>query len=220
MPSQRGHPYWGWRFAGWALHYIQDLTQPYHASVLPGVGVPTMLWINTLDLAGFHTRKVHAVNLVTNRHLAIENYQLYRLRDAYLRGRADDAALRALRDTSGDGRIGPYTDASPRDVVTRDAHAYADTLDAMLERSLPAPLHRRPSYVFGETEPGIDLHALVARSAPAAEPAHHGEPGAAARRLRRPDAGLRARARHRPALTRRRVSPGLCGFGPALDCPA
>ncbi len=23
--------YWGWRFAAWAAHYLQDLTQPYHA---------------------------------------------------------------------------------------------------------------------------------------------------------------------------------------------
>ena len=166
-----GHPYWGWRFAGWALHYVQDLTQPYHASVLPGVGVPTMLWINTLDLAGFHGRKERAVSLVTNRHLAIENYQLHRIRDAYLRGRPDDAALRALRDTSGDGRIAPYTDASPRDVITRDASAYADALDATLERYLPARYISDPQYVFGETEPGIDLQAVVAHSAPGAEAA-------------------------------------------------
>jgi hypothetical protein len=166
-----GHPYWGWRFAGWALHYVQDLTQPYHASVLPGVGVPTMLWINTLDLAGFHERKVRAVNRVTNRHLAIENYQLHRIRDAYLHGRSDDAALRALRDMSGDGRTGAYTDASPRAVITQDSSAYADALDALLERYLPARYISDPTYVFGETEPGIDLHALVLRSAPGAEPA-------------------------------------------------
>src|SRR5262249_49886551 len=29
-----GHDYWGWRFTGWALHYIQDLTQPYHSTIL------------------------------------------------------------------------------------------------------------------------------------------------------------------------------------------
>ena len=39
-----GHPYWGWRFAGLALHYVQDLTQPYHASAAPGERLAGMLW--------------------------------------------------------------------------------------------------------------------------------------------------------------------------------
>jgi hypothetical protein len=36
LAFRSGHPYWGWRFAGLALHYVQDLTQPYHASLAPG----------------------------------------------------------------------------------------------------------------------------------------------------------------------------------------
>ena len=32
---KKGAPYWGWRFAAWAAHYLQDLTQPYHARALP-----------------------------------------------------------------------------------------------------------------------------------------------------------------------------------------
>lgn len=30
-----GHPYWGGRFLAWSLHYLQDLTQPFHAVQLP-----------------------------------------------------------------------------------------------------------------------------------------------------------------------------------------
>ncbi|ARI66601.1 hypothetical protein [Coxiella burnetii] len=29
---QTGHPYWGYRFLGWSIHYAQDLTQPYHST--------------------------------------------------------------------------------------------------------------------------------------------------------------------------------------------
>lgn len=32
---RRGHPYWGARFLAWSLHYLQDLTQPFHAEQLP-----------------------------------------------------------------------------------------------------------------------------------------------------------------------------------------
>lgn len=32
-----GHPYWGARFLAWSLHYIQDVSQPYHAVQLPSL---------------------------------------------------------------------------------------------------------------------------------------------------------------------------------------
>ncbi len=158
-----GHPYWGWRFAGWALHYIQDLTQPYHARVLPGVGVAAMLWINTLDLAGLHGPKERAVTYVTNRHLAIENYQLHRVRDAWLRKDFDDPPLRALRDTSHDA-ANRYTDASPREAIALQSYAFSDALEATLVASLPSKYTSDPDYVFGETEAGVDLHAVVGKS--------------------------------------------------------
>ncbi|MEP7057654.1 MAG: hypothetical protein ABI809_07765 [Caldimonas sp.] len=165
-----GHRYWGWRFAGWALHYIQDLTQPYHARVLPGVGVAGMLWINTLDIVGWHAPKTDAIALVTNRHLALENYQLHRIRAAYLRGDRADAALRALQDTARDA-ASPYTDASPRAAITLQSAGYADALDRTLEARLPRKYISEPSYVFGETEPDLDLLAVVAQAGPAAEAA-------------------------------------------------
>jgi hypothetical protein len=31
-----GHPYWGYRFLAWAIHYTQDVTQPWHTIFLPG----------------------------------------------------------------------------------------------------------------------------------------------------------------------------------------
>jgi hypothetical protein len=32
-----GHPYWGARFFAWSLHYVQDVTQPFHAAQLPSM---------------------------------------------------------------------------------------------------------------------------------------------------------------------------------------
>lgn len=162
-----GHPYWGWRFAGWALHYIQDLTQPYHARVLPGVGLASMLWINALDVAGIHGPKARAITFVTNRHLALENYQLRWLRDAHMRHDTDDAALRALSDTSRDAQA-TYRDDAPRRLITLQASELADALDATLVVQLPAKYTSDPNYVFGETETGLDLYSELAKSRPAA----------------------------------------------------
>jgi hypothetical protein len=165
-----GHPYWGWRFAGWALHYVQDLTQPYHARVLPGIGVASMLWINTIDLVGIHRPKIDAIGRVTNRHLALENYQLRWLRDAYLRNDREDAALKALGDTSRDARTS-YASDVPRRLIARQASDAADAIDAALVARLPAKYTSDPEYVFGVTETGLDLYGEVAKSGPAARQA-------------------------------------------------
>ncbi len=158
---QTRHPYWGWRFAGWALHYVQDLTQPYHATVLPGVSTVRMLWINAVDIGGWHGPKERAIRRVSNRHLALENYQYHRMREAYLHNNPDDALLRALRDTSKDAAQAPWSDTTPRRVVSHQAHAWAERTDRMLVQAVPAKYISDPDYVFEQTEPDIDLAAVL-----------------------------------------------------------
>ena len=158
-----GHPYWGWRFAGWALHYVQDLTQPYHARVLPGAGTLRMMWINALDVVGLHGAKDRVIVLVTNRHLALENYQLHWLHDAL--PRRNDAALQALRGGAGDVAM-PFTDDSLRQTISRESYEAADTIDAALVAALPLRYTSDPSYIVGVTEPGLDLYAVLATSDP------------------------------------------------------
>ena len=162
-----GHPYWGWRFAGWALHYLQDLSQPYHARVLPGVGVPRMLWINSIDLLGYRDPKDHAITLVSNRHLALENYQYHRMKAAYLRPDPDDPLMLACRDTTRDQAYPPFDDGSPRQIVGKEAHAAADRADLTVEKGFPGKYIADPGYDFGKSEKGVDLF-LLSRQAPAA----------------------------------------------------
>lgn len=155
-----GHAYWGWRFAGWALHYVQDLTQPYHARVLPGVGVARMLWINSIDLVGVHGPKANAITFVSNRHLALENFELHWMRRALAApgGGTGDDGVRALGDTSQDARD-PYRDDWPRTRVSRQAFDAADAIDAALVAALPARVTSDPAYTHGVTETGADLYA-------------------------------------------------------------
>ncbi len=155
-----GHAYWGWRFAGWALHYIQDLTQPYHARVVPGVGTPTLLWTNSLALLGFTTQKEHAITLVSNRHQALENYQVRRMRDAYLRKDDNDALLLAARNATNDRRYPRYTDAAVRESITKQSYALADATDAALEHAIPPKYISDPSYVMTASGSDVDLYAL------------------------------------------------------------
>ena len=171
---QAAHPYWGWRFAGWALHYIEDLTQPYHASVLPGVGVPRLLWINTLDLLGLHEPKKQAITLVSNRHLSLENYQYHRMRNAYARHDADDALVHAVKDTSADAGRASFADDAAREVISRESNALAGATDRVLEQNLPRKYVSDPAYVLGETEPELDLYDVLNKSPPPAREAMTG----------------------------------------------
>ncbi|MEO8523472.1 MAG: hypothetical protein ABI460_02015 [Caldimonas sp.] len=162
-----GHDYWAWRFTGWGMHYLQDLTQPYHARVLPGVGVARMLWINTLDLAGVHGPKDSAIQLVTNRHFALENFERRWMRAAYANPAAADVGIEALRDTKLDAAT-PYDDDWPRQVVSSRANAAADAIDAALVALLQPKYVSDPAYVFGVTQTGVDTYAELGTATPAA----------------------------------------------------
>ena len=156
-----GHDYWGWRFTGWAMHYVQDLTQPYHATVLPGLSTARMIGINLLAMAGYETPKTNAINLVSNRHMAIEGYQFQRMSQALQQGRLDDALLVAARDTRRDKEHWKYQWTATRNLVSREAHESADEVDAQLERSFPTRYTSDPSVMLGMDADKIDFYAVA-----------------------------------------------------------
>ena len=179
-----GHDYWGWRFAGWAMHYIQDLTQPYHARVLPGVGTLRMLWINALDIVGRPDARKRAITLVSNRHLALENFQ----RTAVVAEQRDAAGngplLRAVAGVGVGGVDAPAAtvdDAAatrpllgendPRALVARRAAQAADSLDRAVATALPSKYVDDPQFEFGVDARGIDLNARLGETDPAARDA-------------------------------------------------
>lgn len=110
----RGHPYWGWRFLGMGLHYVQDLTQPYHATVYPGASVLELIAVSALDLAGVHGPRQRRMELLTDLHLGLELRQFEIVWNALAAPRRDAPVLAALRDRSRDEGVGPYDDAAPR----------------------------------------------------------------------------------------------------------
>ncbi len=62
--------YWGWRFAAWAVHYLQDLTQPYHASPFPLAIRSTIRRVLKRRGTGSITRRVGT--LLKNHHIFFE----------------------------------------------------------------------------------------------------------------------------------------------------
>lgn len=129
LAFESGHPYWGYRFLGWALHYVQDLTQPYHAKALPGENTATLMWTAIQAALGDTSGKEAAIERVATRHTEVEKYQADWLRRLLREGRNDDPLLRAYADTSDDDRYPPFGPGYLQDVVAQESYEAADEFD-------------------------------------------------------------------------------------------
>ena len=166
LAFRSGHPYWGWRFTGLALHYVQDLTQPYHANLAPGDSTLRMIGAEVLALAGMGGTKKDLIVLLSNRHLALERYQVQLLRSA-AQSRRDTGLEQSLRRMDQDGRYPPWSDLYVRDVVAREAFDAGAALAQTLVASMPPGMVSDPAFDFGVKESGIDLIAELSRLDPA-----------------------------------------------------
>lgn len=131
-----GHPYWGYRFLGWGLHHIQDLTQPYHAKPLPGVELASMLLMEGKALAGFDSDKHAAIERVATRHMEVEKYQSAWLRRLLRAGQAHPM-LEAYVNLTEDASYPPYSVDYLREVVSaqsaEQSAAFDDAIGQWLE---------------------------------------------------------------------------------------
>jgi hypothetical protein len=165
LAFRTGHAYWGWRFTGLALHYVEDLTQPYHASVSPGNSSIKLIGINLLAMAGFPRLKDEMIVLLSNRHLALEKYQNQRVYNA-AQAQAETTIEKALRNSDKDSSYPVWSDLYARDVVSRQSHALGPRLTDILVDTLPAAYVSDPAFDFGVKESSIDLASELSKQDP------------------------------------------------------
>lgn len=165
LAFRTGHAYWGWRFTGLALHYVQDLTQPYHASLSPGNSSVKLIGIHLLALAGLPRMKDEMLVLLSNRHLALEKYQ-HELLHGAAQARQETGLERALRSSDKDASYPAWSDLYARDVVSRQSHALGARLAGILVDTLPPGYVSDPSFDFGVKESGIRLAAELGQQSP------------------------------------------------------
>ncbi|MFZ3219022.1 MAG: hypothetical protein WA174_03260 [Rhodoferax sp.] len=165
LAFRTGHPYWGWRFTGLSLHYLQDLTQPYHASLAPGESTAKLLGVNVLAMAGMPGMKNNMVVLLSNRHLALEKYQTELLQNAPRNG-PETPVQKALHNTSSDATYPEWSGSYLHDVVSAQSAAYAPQLVQTLLATLPAGYVSDPLFDFGVHEPDINLTEELAKRDP------------------------------------------------------
>ncbi len=165
LAFRTGHAYWGWRFAGLALHYIQDLTQPYHADLAPGDSTLRLISANVMAMAGFPKRRDDLIVLLSNRHLALEKFQNETM-VASARAKADTALENALRELKRDATYPSWTALYARDTVAREAHASSMQTVKTILASVPAAYVSDPGFDFGVKESAIVLLADIEKLGP------------------------------------------------------
>lgn len=161
-----GHDYWGWRFMGWGMHYVGDIAQSYHSTLQPGVSTASSLWTNAKDMMGYPQAKIDAIQLLSNRHLVLEEFQEIITKRAYENNDFSNALFKALTKETA---VVEYTDNTFVEVFAKNSYDKSDKLADYLERWVPEQLVSDPSFeVDGSKE--IDMIVEMIRE-------QHGEEG-------------------------------------------
>lgn len=153
-----GQGYWGYRFLGWATHYLNDMSMPYHTSVLPAKRTLGMLWINIKAMLGLPRSLNNTVQLLSNRHTVYEQFQWKVLREAHLSGDKEHPFLKAL--VTPVDKI-PYSDDFVRNVASRESNRLARKHDKRLIRNVPAYLVSDPGHSISSSSELDDLMEII-----------------------------------------------------------
>jgi hypothetical protein len=166
LAFRTGHSYWGWRFAANAMHYVQDLTQPYHSSLLPGVSTTRMIGVAIAAKLGWPRLQDEMTVLVSNRHLVLERYQSQMLFRPAADGRPAPI-LSALQAKAQDAAYGAWSENYVRDIVGAEAFEWGERLNDALLAAMPARYVSDSAFDFGARGGGVDLAGELAVGDPA-----------------------------------------------------
>jgi hypothetical protein len=135
-------PYWGWRFMGWGMHYMGDVSMPYHMKPLPGVSTTRLMWISVKSMIGAPKAQENATQLVSNRHTVLEEFQLQVLRKALIDNNPSHPFLLALKNPV---TTVPFSYDFLINVATRQSASQAEAVDKVLKKNMPSRLVSDPA---------------------------------------------------------------------------
>lgn len=118
--------YWGWRFTAWAIHYLQDLTAPYHACAFPPSPFRTLVHLVLHPDQRSYAKRIG--DILKNHHVLFESL-LHVLLNEAVKKQPDHPFLLALASARGTYDV-PLTDVLH--TFSRVAAGIARRLDKML----------------------------------------------------------------------------------------
>ncbi len=137
---------------GWGLHYVTDLSMPYHTTVLPGYSTFRMLLINLLSMLGYPKYVDEALQLVSNRHMALERFQGITF-ERMTRGM--DWTNTLVKVLQNNGTIPAYSDKMPREQIAAQSHDLSGEINKVLTRYMPDGFVNDPGVELAE-QPDLD----------------------------------------------------------------
>ncbi len=163
LAFEKGVDYWGWRFTAWATHYLQDLSQPYHASIYPlsKIGALRRFFVNP----GLRRLPLLIALPLQKHHMVFEATVHFLLNDS-VKKRWDEPLLNALAG-EGDSCHGSILQVMNR--ISRRTARRARTVDRALVALFHDPRLDDLSFIPGSADETMDsvLHDRV-RKRPAA----------------------------------------------------
>ena len=144
----QGHDYWGWRFMGWGLHYIGDFSNPYHVTLMPGSSTLDLLEAGVLKTIGYDQSEKDMTQLVTNRHILIEDFQKISMSAAYRKGLMSHPLIKALT------LEGAEQDFHFHDVISlyaKKANTKADQVNKILLDNMPERFANDVNFEYAST---------------------------------------------------------------------
>jgi|GEM_PF-2516766 hypothetical protein len=97
--------YWGYRFAGWALHYIMDMGQPYHSSVVPGSSSFYLIFVGILGKLGIKGPQNSLLNDITYKHTLLEMMQAYYLNTNLINNSYQDLLQKSVFKSINEAKV-------------------------------------------------------------------------------------------------------------------
>ena len=161
-----GHDYWGYRFMGWGLHYIQDLTQPYHSTSTPNMGTLKKLWVNFLAILGFDSGMKNLIQLLSNAHLALEDVQRQIMTRLIQAQENEHSILQAVADLQNDQQYGDYDERYIKVVLTTESNGKAEALSDLIEEYFPADIVLNPQNKYDSHSGSENAYDIIARDTP------------------------------------------------------
>ena len=140
---ETGNDYWGYRFMGWGMHYLSDLSMPYHTAPLPGVSAFRMIWINLKAMLGFPRSKDNAVQIVSNRHSVLEQFQWVVVKKAYQNDPENNVIIKALKNPI---EHVDFSQDFARNVTSRESVDRSKRVDKNLKKWSPKILVSDPKF--------------------------------------------------------------------------
>ncbi len=157
----QGHDYWGWRFMGWGLHYIGDFSNPYHVMPVPGNSTMKTLWIGLKNIMGFPEGQNNAIQLASNRHTVLEDFQSLVVSQAYEEKNIQHPTIQALTRQKP-ARV--YEDSHIVTVISQQAYDKAHDIHEVLEQTMPEQYVNDPAVEYSELNVKASLQETVLKT--------------------------------------------------------